>query len=328
MNKKIVLLRRFQKHDLEYIVNNLSNYYKIIIPEDYSEEKLCELVTDADVLIGNTVSKKVLDSAKNLKVFQVPGAGVDKIDLSIFKNKGIKLFNSHSNSYYVAEYAIGLMFSLIKKICNNDRNMRDGKWLNPNRDIENVPDTINRKTIGFLGFGNIGQNIASNLKGFDIKILAFDSKKDSDESKLNVSFESLEKVLKESDIIFNVLPLTKDTKDLIKMKEFLMMKKTSFLINISRGRIINEKDLFEALEDKIIAGAAIDVWYDDVYDSDKGKFPSKKYDFHKLENIVLSPYCASISKLKSTHIVDVVSNLKKFAQGGNIINIVDLTEGY
>ena len=324
----MVLIRKFNKGDLKYILDNISKDFEVVIPEEYSDENLSTIVKDADVLMGFSVSKKVLEAAENLKVFQVPAAGIDRLDLSLFKNKEVKVCNSHSNASYVAEYAIGLMFTLVKKIANNDRNMRKGKWLIPSKNPENIPDNINGKTIGFLGFGNIGQNIASCLCGFDIDILAFDEKKILHKDIKNLEFASFEKVLKNSDIIFNVLPLTEETEDLIKIKEFKMMKKTAFLINISRGKIINEKDLFQALKEKIIAGAAIDVWYDEVYRRDEVKYPSKKYEFHKLENIVLSPYTASISKDKSTHLIDAIKNLNNYVEGKELSNIININKGY
>lgn len=335
MALKILLLRSFLPSDLNYLKTHLSEYYEFIIPTDFSSDNLVNLAKDADIFIGNKISKELIDAAKNLKVIQVPGVGVDKIDLKLFKDKDISICNSHSNAQYVAEYSVALMFSLIKKICVHDRLIRKGDWFRPKNDENEesyTPDSLNEKTIGFLGFGHIAQRIAAYLSAFPIKYFAFNRSGYKTESYVEglptINFVDLKSILSNSDIIFVTLSLTEKTRNLINLEEIKLMKKTAYLINISRGPVIREKDIYIALKEKYIAGAAIDVWYDDIYTDGNVKYPSKKFPFHELENIVLSPYCAAITKETSTHLRDVVSNLKLYAKEGSLINVVDKTEGY
>lgn len=334
MALKILLLRGFLPSDLNYLKTHLSEYYEFIIPADFSSENLTTLAKDADVFIGNKISKELIDAAKNLKLIQVPGVGVDKIDLKLLKDKDISICNTHSNAQYVAEYGVALMFSLIKKICIHDRLMRKGVWFRPKEECDEsyMPDSINGKTIGFLGFGHIAQRIAAYLSAFPIKFLAFNRSgyktKVCVERLPTINFVDLKSILTTSDIIFVTLPLTEKTRNLVNLEKIRLMKKTAYLINISRGPVIREKDLYIALKEKYIAGAAIDVWYDDIYTDGKVKYPSKKFPFHELENIILSPYYAAITKETSTHLRDVVSNLKLYAKEGSLINVVDKTEGY
>lgn len=332
MALKILLLRSFLLHDLNYLKTHLSEHYEFIIPTNFSDKNLVNLAKDADIFIGDKIFKELIYAAKNLKVIQVPGVGVDKIDLKLLKNTDISLCNSHSNAQYVAEYSVALMFSLIKKICAHDRLVRSGAWFRPKNDESYMPDSIDGKTIGFLGFGNIAQRIASYLSAFRIKFLAFNKSghkiKSCVKSLPKINFVYLNSILSNSDIIFVTLPLTEKTSGLIDLEKIKLMKKTAYLINTSRGPVIREKDLYLALKDNYIAGAAIDVWYDDVYTDGDIAYPSKKFAFHMLDNIILSPYCAALTKEKSTHLKDVVLNLKLFAKEGKLSNIVDKTEGY
>jgi phosphoglycerate dehydrogenase-like enzyme len=332
MALKILLLRSFLPHDLNYLEIHLSEHYEFIIPTDFSDENLVNLAKDADIFIGNKIFKELINAAKNLKVIQVPGVGVDKVDLELLKNTDISLCNSHSNAQYVAEYAVALMFSLIKKVCAHDRLMRSGAWIRYKNDESYLPDAIDEKTIGFLGFGNIAQRIASYLSALSVKFLAFNRSGHQTKSHVKslpkINFVDLSNIMSNSDIIFVTLPLTEKTNGLIDLEKIKLMKKTAYLINTSRGPVIREKDLYMALKKNYIAGAAIDVWYDDVDTDGDIAYPSKKFAFHMLDNMILSPYCAALSKEKSTHLKDVVLNLKLFAKEGKLSNIVDKTEGY
>ena len=261
---KLLFLYPFNKKDLKYLLNNLDQKYEIIIPDNYSDNELEKFIIDAEVLLGNRISKTLIDKAKKLKLFQNIGAGVDRIDLSLFKDNNIILGNSHTNTFFVAEYAIALMFSLLKKIHHHDRLMRNGEWFKPSGEHDQyfLSDTILGKRIGILGFGGIGKNIAKMLSGFNNQFLvSINDKKKNRSINRNIEYVDLNILLSNSDIIFNTLPLTNKTYKLIGTNQFKEISQNAYLINISRAEIIEKASLFNALSDNKIKGAALDVWY-------------------------------------------------------------------
>jgi lactate dehydrogenase-like 2-hydroxyacid dehydrogenase len=284
-----------------------------------------------NVFIGNKISKELIDVAEKLELIQVPGAGVDNLDLKLLYNKNIQVCNSHSNAPYVAEHAVALLFSLLKKISIHDRLMRDGLWFRPKhdkRDDHYLSDSIIGKTVGFLGFGNVAQNIARFLSGFEVSFIAYEKKPNRHKNAVKIDYFSLNEVMARSDILFITLPLTDETKDSVSIENLKLMKDSAYLVNISRGPVVNQEALYESLKGNYIRSAAIDVWYDDICIEGDKKYPSKRYPFHKLQNIVLSPYRASYIREMSPHLSDVVDNLVLFATKNKLKNIVDIYEEY
>jgi len=328
---KILFLRKFSEEDTRCLKKGLSGYYELIIPGDFSQENLSRLAKDADVFLGHNISKTMMDSAGKLKLIQLMGAGIDKFDLGLLEGRRVALCNSVSNTPYVAEYAVSLLLSLVKAIPIHDRSMREGKWFKPKMGADDSPylsNTLLGKTVGILGFGNVGSGIANLLKGFGTLFMVYAKERKAVPRSIRVRSSSLKKLLSESDFIFVTLPLTRDTVNLISSREFGIMKTGAYIVNVSRGPIVNEKSLYDALRSRRIAGAAIDVWYDDVYADGDRKYPSKNYPFHTLDNIILSPYRAGYIKGRSPHLEDVIKNLRLFAQGKKPINIIDIKKGY
>lgn len=335
MKQNIILLRPFGEKDLNYIVKNLENEYNFIIPEKFDFETLKNEISKAEIAICNKFNEDLLDFAPKLKMIQVPGAGVDKFHFGKLKSHGIILCNSHTNSYYVAEYAISLLFTLLKKIHLHDQKMRKGEWFrNSGKDEDKYfhSDSLLNRKIGIFGFGHIGQKIASFLSGFPNDILIYDKYIDLEEMTnrdLNwVQMHNFEDFITNSDIIFISAPLTQDTENTFDKSAFNLMKSNLILINTSRAAIVNEKALYTSLKDDKIQGAAFDVWYQDVLITDKGlKFPSKTYPFHKLNNILMSPYrAAHVFQDEPPHLIGMVENLKKYAEKSIIMNKIDLNK--
>jgi|TARA_B100001971_G_C18242430_1_gene571809 phosphoglycerate dehydrogenase-like enzyme len=332
---KLLFLRPFSSSDTKYLTDSLSKDYEIIIPNDFSENNLVKLIGNIDVCLGNNISKTVLNNGEKLKVFQVPGAGVNQLDLDMFCRKGVKVGNSHSNALYVAEYTISLLFTLLKKTHHHDRFMREGTWFRPSGDERDLPylsDTIFGKKLGFLGFGNIGQRIALYLSGFSLDALVFSKSNrvmfENSYFKEKIHFTSLANVLKESDVLFITLPLTKETRNLLSFNNFTYLNKGIYLINVSRAEIIGKKELYEGLLKGTIQGAALDVWYNDIYEDNSKKYPSKEYPFHNLNNVVLSPYRAGYVKQMTSHLEGVVENLLVYVREGRLKYVVNMGKGY
>lgn len=230
-----------------------------------------------------SANKQYLSGFPNLKYILKAGVGLDNIDLNYCKTKNITIFNAPaSNSNAVAEFVLSTMIMLLKKTSQQINELKEGHWRNKLFQGEELKNKI----VGIVGCGAIGKLLAKKLSGCDVKkIIGYDPYLDKNTLKqFNIIKSSLDYLICNSDIITLHLPLTKDTKDLISKIEFKMMKKNAYIINTSRGGIVNEKDLVFALKKNIISGAALDVFEDE---------PNILKDLTKLPNIILTPHIAA-----------------------------------
>ena len=219
-------------------------------------------IVEAVIVRTFKMTKEVIDQMPNLKIIAKHGVGVDNIDLEYAKNRGIKVTNTpDANMHSVSELVIGLALNCARKISLSQKMLEKGK--SKNSPVELAGFEIQEKTIGLIGLGRIGTLVGHKLKAaFNMNVLVFDPYT----SELICSqegftkYESLEDLLKESDIVSISVPLTKDTENLISARELSLMKKNAILINTSRGKVINEQDLYHALQNGEIFGAALDVF--------------------------------------------------------------------
>lgn len=327
---KVILTSRLSNSEMEYLKEEVGEKYEFIIPKTFKEEDILEdMAEDVEIIIGNYVTKDILDKTK-AKFIQNPFAGVENFDFELLGQYDIELYNSHSNGKAVAEHALALMFSLARLIPQHDSMLREGKWNRDMKDINLFSTSLIGKTVGILGYGGIGRALGQLLENFDVKIMAMVRDKNREYEELDfIGDESdLDYILKESDFLVSTLPLTDKTKGLIDEEKINLMKKDAYIINVSRGPIIEEKALYNALKDEKIGGAAIDSWYNYPKDFKDITFPSKNYDFHKLNNIVMSPHRAAMVKGELSNAIDVVKNLKLYAEGKELKNRVNIKEGY
>jgi phosphoglycerate dehydrogenase-like enzyme/ribonuclease HI len=292
---------------------------EFIIPKADEREEIKRYLPEVEVVIGGSFSKEDLDQAKKLKLFQIPFAGVDQLDLSLYKNrKDIFICNVHANRAAVAEHAFALILALAKNIVTNDRDLRLGRW----HGFSSKEPTIQLqgKSLGIIGLGSIGWEIAKigHLLGMKIFALKREIKEKDLEKKKILEFlganKDLEKVIKESDFIIITVPLTQKTKGLIGKKELKLMQ-GKYLVNISRGAVIEEEALFKSLEEHYLSGAAIDTWYQYPTNEHKEILPSQ-YNFHKLKNVVMSPHTAGYSdRALEENIKSVFDNIVRIYYG-------------
>lgn len=300
---------------------------EFIIPKADEREEIKRYLPEVEVVIGGSFSKEDLDQAKKLKLFQIPFTGVDQLDLSLYKNrKDIFICNVHTNRTAVAEHAFALMLALAKNIVTNDRDLRLGRW----HGFSSKEPTIQLqgKSLGIIGLGSIGWEIAKIGYTLGMKIFALKreiKEKDLEKKKI-LEFlganKDLEKVIKESDFIIITVPLTQKTKGLIGKKELKLMQ-GKYLVNISRGAVIDEEALFKSLEEHYLSGAAIDTWYQYPTNEQKEILPSQ-YNFHKLENVVMSPHTAGYTdRALEENIKSVFNNIVRIYYGEEPENQID-----
>jgi phosphoglycerate dehydrogenase-like enzyme len=326
---KVLLTKAFFPSDIEYIKQRINPEIEIVIPENFMEDTIAELSQGIDVLLGGLITEKILKNAFNLKFIQIPWTGVENVDFELVNKYQIIVCNSHSNSRIVAEHAIALMFDASKKIAYHDRLMRKGNWNRPGinqNSINAFSRTIFGSKVAIIGFGSIGRNIYKLLSGFDCDFKIFDKYLDEllIESK-NITFfsmESLSNELDNIDYLFLCIPLTAETKGIINSDFFPFLNKKCILINTSRGEIINEDDLFNALKMKNICFAAIDTWYNYPNKQNPIVYPSIKNDFHTLDNLILSPHRAGFVEEGFPHLDDAIENLNRYSSGKNLINMI------
>lgn len=332
---KVLLTHPFLPADINYIKERIVKGIEIIIPHDFDEMTLISYAYDVDVLFGGFISRPLLESAQKLSFIQIPWTGIEKVNIELLIEKKIILCNSHSNSLVVAEHAIALMMDAAKRLSYHDRLLRKGYWNRPgiNNEFNVSPfsSQIYNSNVCIIGFGAIGSKIARLLSGFNCKIHVVSKEWNSKDIFDSITYyypHCLEKVLPYQKFVFISVPLTKETINMVDDNFFNLMSPDSILINISRGEIIDERALFYALSSKKIAFAALDTWYNYPSKNEPFVFPSKKFPFHTLDNIVLSPHRAGFSEDGFPHLDDAIDNLNAFFKGEKLKNIVDFNKRY
>lgn len=272
-------------------VEKLQNVNRIIEekgPEIVTPPRdLFSLIEDVDILIIQflPLSRPLIDSAKKLKAVGILRAGYENVDFDYLSSKGIMFFNNPGrNADAVSDFAIGMMLAEARNIARGHTSLKLGEWRREYANSPYIPDLPGR-VVGIVGFGQIGQLVAKKLSGFDMRMLAYDPYvSDSVAHSLNVQFTDLSTLLKESDFITLHARLTEENKHMIGAGELALMKSTAFLINTARSGLIDEKALFEALRDRKIGGAALDVFDQEPI--------GKDYPFVTLDNCTVTPHIA------------------------------------
>lgn len=238
----------------------------------------------------DTIDNTILDGAKRLKVISTYSVGYDHIDVNFARKKGIKIgYTPDVLTGATADLTIGLMLDLMRRITEGDRLIRTGQWRQIFGAYDYVGVDLEGKTLGILGMGRIGQAVAKRASGFGLNLI-YNTRtrlaKDQ-EKKLGIKYVSFNNLIKNSDILSIHTPYKKETHHLMNLNNFKKMKKSAILINTARGKIISEKDLIHALESKMIAGAALDVFEKEPI--------GKGHKLTKMQNVVLAPHIGSSS---------------------------------
>ena len=320
------------KNEYVQIIQDVLGDTAEIVLTDGSLESMLSVGRDAEIVASNRVSREYIEAASNLRMIQTFSAGVENIDHDAVKNReGLILCNSHINAEEVAEYAITLLLAVAKNTIPNDRELRRGNWVyafgGPRPNIE-----IRHKTCLLIGLGNIGSEIAKKLQSFNVKINAATRSGVSSHSHLVdnlVKINDVQPLVEEADFIILALPLTPESEGLVDEKFLSWMKPTSIIVNISRGRIIQENALFHSLREQKIYGAGLDVWW--RYPSKWGgtATPPTDLPFQDLDNIVVSPHRAGYSEnTEREYFQFAAENILRFIQGKIPMNIVDTTLRY
>ena len=303
---KVLLLENMDEKGVKFLEEKADIFYV----DKHDDETITSALLGKDAVIKRDrgfITKKMLEQCPTVKAVGRHGVGLDTIDVKGAEELGIYVVNTpYANVEAVAEHNIALMLAIAKPIIKVDKTFRDGNW-----DYGHylVGEELFGKKVGFVGLGKIGYRTAEICKiGFNMDIYYQDMIRNSEaEEKLGARFVSIEELCKISDFVVMALPLNKETEKYFDREKFKLMKPSSFFINNSRGPIVDEEALIDALKGNKIAGAGIDVFTQEP--------PAKDNPLFKLDNVVVTPHSAANTKSAMEGMSMVVEDIIQILEG-------------
>ena len=305
-----ILISDKMSNKVEEVLNSKSIDFDVKTGMEPSELK--SIIDDYDGILIRSATKltsDILENCKNLKVIGRAGVGVDNVDLDTATKHKILVMN---NLEATAELTIGLIFSLYRHIHLANKSTHEGKW----EKSKFMGTELKGKTLGVVGFGNIGQRVAEICKVIGMNVIT-NSKSASDEdlAKYNVSKVTTEQLLKDSDVLTLHTKLNDKTKNMLNKDTISSMKSSAVIINCARGGLINETDLKDCLNNDVISGAAIDVYE---------KEPATENVMFGAKNLLLTPHLGASSKEAQVNVaIDVANQVSDYLKDNKIINNVN-----
>ncbi len=287
-------------------------------------------LSDVDVLITLAFTRQMGGAAGRLKLVQVPGAGLDRIDQSALP-AGAWLANAYGHEVGIAEYVMGAMVALSRGFCRLDARLRRGDWESQWAVAAPPPalwPELAGKTLGILGYGRIGRCVAQRARAFDMAVWAIRrdvTRSDTQGLAFLGGPDALGEVLRRADYLAITLSLTEATRGLLGEQELRMMKPTAFLINVARAEIVDEEALYRALAQRTIAGAALDVWYQ--YPTGAGPTFPARHPFQELPNVLMTPHVSGWTEgMLEARAKLIAENIHRTARGEPPVNLIPSPE--
>lgn len=287
--------------DFDQQAKEILNHFGKVDYFELSQSEIEQKISDYDILIiglGLNIDKQIFDKAENLKVIACPATGLDHIDIQIAESKGIKILSLKGETEFLnnitgtAELAFGLMLNLLRKIPFSFDSVRIGEWKREKFQGFN----LKHKTLGIVGLGRLGKMMAKYGKAFEMNVIACDPYIDEQVfSELGVEKQNFNEVISKSDIISIHIPLSEQTENMFNAEIFEKMKNTSFLINTSRGKIVDELALLESLKNNQIAGYATDVLADELSFKQNCSNNSLVEYSKQNNNVVITPHIGGMT---------------------------------
>jgi len=293
------------------------------------EREIVSRLREIDVLVTLAFTREMGGAARRLKLVQVPGAGLDRIDRSALP-RSVWLANAYGHEIGIAEYVLGAILTLTRSFARLDAALRRGTWESQWAVGVAPPPPwpeLAGKTLGILGYGRIGQCVARRAHAFDMTVVGIrrDASHPDPQGALVRGPDALGDVLTRADYLAITLPLTPETRGLLGEREFRAMKPTAILVNVSRAEIIDEDALYEALVERKIGAAALDVWY--RYPSGPGPTPPARRPFHELPNILMTPHVSGWTEgMLEARAKLIAENIHRAARGEAPVNLIPSRE--
>ena len=313
--------------DLEnkYLKKIKTKFSEVEIKQSSKEKQICDYINKAEILFSGMFSPKIFKAGSDLRWIQTVGTGVDQFLIPEVINSKVIITNSGDIfSSTISEHTFAMMLSLTRKMRFFSRNQDKKEWNSHGAYLGQGIDELNNKTIGIIGLGTIGQKVAEKAKAFGMKVIATKrevlTQKPNHVDKL-IKRENLTELLAESDFVVLTLPLTTETEGLIGESQLKGMKKTGYLLNVSRGKIVQEKMLVKALEKGWIEGAGLDVFMEEPLPAQ-----SKLW---RMDNVVITPHVAWMSRHFDYNVTDIFcENLKHYLNNEPLNYTIDKKRGY
>jgi len=299
----------------------------------------CEIVTgdetaildqlgDAEVLVSMGFSKEMAAAGTRLRLVQVPGAGLDRVDCSQFR-PGLALANAFGHEAGIAEYIFGAMIALTRSFRRLDQKLRVGEWESQWAVAAAAPalwPELAGKTLGILGFGHIGEALVPRARAFGMTVCAVRRRAQSDAPE-GVAFigghERLDDVLCSSDYLAITLSLSPETRGLLDARRLGLMKPSAYLVNVARAEIVDEHALYNALAHGRLAGAALDVWY--RYPTTPGHARPASAPFNELDNLIMTPHVSGWTEgMLEARAAVIAENIARTARAEPPLNAITL----
>lgn len=296
---------------IEAVVNN----------DKMTEEELCNIIGEYDGVIVRSATKitaPVIAAGKNLKIIGRAGVGVDNIDIPAATNAGILVVNApDGNTIAATEQTMALMLALARNLPQAHKDLKEGLW---NRKLYTGVELRN-KVLGLIGLGRIGTAVAKRAQAFEMKTIGYDPMVSPETAAANgIEFKPLEDVIREADFLSLHIPKTKESLNLINKDTIAMMKDGARIINVARGGIVNEQDLYEAVKSGKLAGAALDVFAEE---------PTTESPLFELNNVVVAPHLGASTKEAQINVAldvaeEFVNVLVKGEMAKNAVNLAPI----
>jgi len=290
------------------------------------ETGIVSQLSDVDVLVTLAFTREMGAAATRLKLVQVPGAGLDRIDRAALP-EGVLLANVYGHEVGIAEYVLGAMLSLTRGFARLDAALRRGVWESQWAVGSSPPapwPELAGKTLGILGYGRIGQALARRARAFDMEVCAIRremTRCDSEGLAFLGGPDALGEVVRRADYLAVTLSLTDATRGILGERELRMMKPTAVLINVARAEIVDEDALYRALAEQRIAGAALDVWY--RYPKAAGPTLPARQPFHELANVLMTPHVSGWTEgMLEARAKLIAENIQRTARGESPLNLI------
>jgi glyoxylate reductase len=285
------------------------------------KELILSKIRDVDgllTLLTDSIDAEMMEAGRNLKVISNCAVGYNNIDVEAATKRGIYVTNTPGIlTETTADCTFALMLAVARRIAEADRYVRSGKWIHAWGLKMFLGSDVHGKTLGIIGLGRIGRAMAKRAKGFGVSVIYYDVNRNIDsERDLGITYAEMEHLLKEADFVTIHVPLEKETHHLIGARELSMMKRDAYLINTSRGPVVDEGALYDALSRHVIKGAALDVFEREPIDS--------KNKLLELDNVVLTPHIASASvETRKKMAMMAATNLVSVLNGEEPPNLVN-----
>jgi phosphoglycerate dehydrogenase-like enzyme len=287
------------------------------------EASIASKLGAVDALVTLAFTREMAAAAGRLRLVQVPGAGLDRIDRAAL-GASTALANVYGHEVGIAEYAMGAILALTRQFGRLDAALRRGAW-ESQWAVGVAPPLpwpeLAGKTLGILGHGHIGQALARRARAFDMTVLAIRRSPAPDGEAQVRGPEALDEVLARADYVVVTLPLTAETRGLLDERALARMKRTAMLVNVARAEIVDEDALYRALADKAIAAAALDVWY--RYPKTAEPTPPARCPFHELPNVLMTPHVSGWTEgMLEARARLIADNLERVARGEPPLNLI------